>query len=466
MGRVAPNGGSRRRRGRRLLVALGACGLTACSPRGAATPDAGKAARADGPEAGTDAPPSPDGDGGADALDAGVADGVILPTNGVCPGDTLLDQDSGICACNLGETGCPTTSRYLCVDMQADPDNCGACGLSCAAASACRAGVCTPAPTEIGPPIAGCSGLRLALADGALYWTDAAHGTVNRRLASGGPIVTLASGEATPTAIAVSGGYVYWLAESTATIRRVSTAGGGPSVVVQSPNVNDPPMLMPGINGFTVAGDGTVYFSSETHVYRVAATGGSPVDVVDEVPFLFPAALALDGDVLVFAGMFGPIGVANLGAGVPVTCLGFNADAGTDTRSACTLSILDGDPLDTIVAQNGRAYWVENVRQEIESVPTDAVLGANHDDIAVVSDRDEIQAFTVNGDFVVEALANGEIASGSLEPGGAGQTFARVPNADSGVTSTTSVVADGSWVFWSTLDRAPQSTCAIEGVAR
>jgi hypothetical protein len=52
----------------------------------------------------------------------------------ICGGNLVCTQ--GQCACPTGMTDC----AGLCVSLQTDLDNCGACGTTCA--SACVAGHC------------------------------------------------------------------------------------------------------------------------------------------------------------------------------------------------------------------------------------------------------------------------------------------------------------------------------------
>lgn len=57
--------------------------------------------------------------------------GTTCAVGGVCSG--------GLCVCDRVRTAC----GFQCMDLQSDPDNCGACGVRCAFNEACCGGMCT-----------------------------------------------------------------------------------------------------------------------------------------------------------------------------------------------------------------------------------------------------------------------------------------------------------------------------------
>lgn len=105
-----------------LVDAAGDAGI----PTRDASSDAGPGLDAEGPPR--------DGGIGADGSSDGGHDG---------DGATSLDAGGGLDGgntppCDLGELECAD----LCVDVRTDPTSCGACGVRCAAAQFCEAGVC------------------------------------------------------------------------------------------------------------------------------------------------------------------------------------------------------------------------------------------------------------------------------------------------------------------------------------
>ncbi|HEY1532532.1 MAG TPA: hypothetical protein VGF76_00895 [Polyangiaceae bacterium] len=50
----------------------------------------------------------------------------------------------------------------------------------------------------------------LVLGAGYLYWTNGAAGTVKKRALTGGPVITIASGQSSPKGIALNADQVFW----------------------------------------------------------------------------------------------------------------------------------------------------------------------------------------------------------------------------------------------------------------
>lgn len=90
---------------------------------------------------------------------------------------------SGPVRCPPGLVACGTECRVVAID----PDHCGACGVSCGGGEACRGGVCIPAPTCVCPPSNGCDA-GLTACNGACVdlQTDPQHcGACNTACATG-----------------------------------------------------------------------------------------------------------------------------------------------------------------------------------------------------------------------------------------------------------------------------------------
>jgi hypothetical protein len=124
------------------------CGGVAgtCNPAnrcvcGGATCQAGEACRTvgSGADGGTDA------SGDAEAQDTGAEDGdanaedVDAEPEGSAPGTDLCSCNGGS-ACAAGQTCCQSPAG--CIDLQTDPQNCGACGRSCAPGLICSGATC------------------------------------------------------------------------------------------------------------------------------------------------------------------------------------------------------------------------------------------------------------------------------------------------------------------------------------
>ena len=120
------------------------------------------------------------------------------------------DASDDIATCDGGTTLCGN----VCVSEQADPGNCGGCGLVCT--GTCAKGRCLDAliAADGGP----CG---VAVDDTSVYWITQgsspgfADGTVESALLDGGARTAFASAQNHPNAIAVAGGNLYWATAGT-----------------------------------------------------------------------------------------------------------------------------------------------------------------------------------------------------------------------------------------------------------
>jgi hypothetical protein len=139
--------------------------------------------------------------------------------------DASVDADAAV-APNCAVLA--TCGDASCIDVARDPQNCGACGVVCA--GTCALGRClVTLATGQNRPFA------MAVDGDNVYWTnsaedgDAGSGSVMSVPKAGGATTVLASGETKPHEIAVGGGNVYWTTYPSA--KSVSVTGGTPSVI-------------------------------------------------------------------------------------------------------------------------------------------------------------------------------------------------------------------------------------------
>ncbi|MBI4955946.1 MAG: hypothetical protein HY908_28255 [Myxococcales bacterium] len=71
----------------------------------------------------------------------------------------------------------------------------------------------------------------LALDDDTVFWSEPTSGDIRAVAKTGGPVTTVATGEAAPKQLATDGLDVFWSAYLGGAIKKVSTAGGAPTVV-------------------------------------------------------------------------------------------------------------------------------------------------------------------------------------------------------------------------------------------
>jgi hypothetical protein len=233
-----------------------------------------------------------------------------------------------------------------------DDENCGACGVACGPDATCQGGVCGPPATRVLTALQGCRSIDIAVSDGTLFWTDAAHGAVFSRPLAGGETTTLAAIQTRPTSIAVAAGDVFWLSGGN-TIRRI--AGGVPSDVVTAPTP---------IAGYAVSPDGAdVYFSAGSTVSHVAAAGGAPVVVAEgrkgEVPgavaFVAPQTVAFT------TGTDGYVDLVQLVPGLVASCGGVDA-FGEIPLLSCTVMTFQAEPnlfQGALFATQGAVLWLD-----------------------------------------------------------------------------------------------------------
>lgn len=136
--------------------------------------------------------------------------------NGIC--DALCASGWGNCDGSVA-TGCET-------DLEKDANNCGGCGITCAA---CSEGVCPPQVLAAGQE----RPRRVAVDDQHVYWTNFDAGQVMRAAKSGGQPVVLDASHPAALAVALDDDFVYWSYYWDGLVMRMPKTGG-PSEVVAS----------------------------------------------------------------------------------------------------------------------------------------------------------------------------------------------------------------------------------------
>jgi hypothetical protein len=149
--------------------------------------------------------------------------------SGVCSGTaTCAPAAAATVTATFGCAESATMCGSTCVDLTTDPDNCGACGTSCAGGT-CSAGVCQPQIIASGQ-----FGVHGIAVDGtSVYWVtssagNASDGTVMKAPVAGGAATTLATGQAAPRAIAIDATNVYWTNFYGNSVMKVGLDGGTP----------------------------------------------------------------------------------------------------------------------------------------------------------------------------------------------------------------------------------------------
>jgi hypothetical protein len=308
-------------------------------------------------------------------------------------------------------------------------------------------------PTVVLPAIAGCNGISMVASD-AVYFTDAAHGTVNKV----GAAAPLAMDETGATMLQQVGTNLYWYAAGTRRIRRIAKAGGGTAsnvFLAPAPQLGGPT----DIAGFVVSPDGlTVYISFGNQVLKAPVAGGNiPTVVANEVHGGLPAALALNGTInIVYPATFNGDVDAPLLAAMPATCgLEDPSNPGNAIETTCPrLGRSQGELFpDFITVIAGRAFWVDgpNVKGELIGP-----MGTSFDSITM-SQTSHISAAVANTDTIYFAdadptdLSNGFIEKTALAPNSTAVLLARRQK------SPIAIAVDATKVYWATSDCAIMS---------
>ncbi|HVZ72271.1 MAG TPA: hypothetical protein VHJ20_07840 [Polyangia bacterium] len=314
---------------------------------------------------------------------------------------------------------CGTVCGDACVDLRRDADHCGRCDRACAARAACNDGACGVEPTVVVAPTPGCASMRLAYEDGAIYYSDLGHGTINRVPTSGGAPTVLASdvipatihtssaqplfpnGGPVGTNILVRDGTVYWIgAADRPSVDATGMAHGGVGTAIWSVRAGSAPVLVlpyayvpgpspvssVGVNGaapledpnerpplsaMTLSPDGaTLFFAAGSRIYRIPATVTAPPHGVELVGFTagpetgFATALATDGDRLFFPSSDGT-GIEMFDLTTPCTPMTGPPATGAGGRASsytCPSFVFGSFPialLDTITISNGFVTWAK-----------------------------------------------------------------------------------------------------------
>jgi hypothetical protein len=383
------------------------------------------------------------GGGGAASGGGGASSqgGGLMMVDGKCPPNSIKHPDM-LCYCQPATL---TACASGCGDLMTDPDRCGNCDTKCMPTQACSAGKCTPAPTALVPAAAGCGAIHLATAGSTLYWTDKMHGTVSSVAKTGGAPAVLAMNQMAPTLLTATATSLFWLASGAKSIMTSPISGMTPMAVFTPPAMDD-------IGGFTLSADGmSVIYSTKTSIMKTtAAPGGTPAEVGKEDSGI-PRAVAAVGDFIAYpADVNGDVDVMKVVAGMPSLCA--SEDSMTAMNKNCNRLARSQGSLnfENIYIVGDNVYWVNGTQLSTSSasMPTgfnDTVAQTTNPAATLIS------AFSISDNVAYFADDAGYIYKAPLMPNATVTTLAR------GQMTPSSIVSDGTNVYWATSDCAIMS---------
>jgi hypothetical protein len=368
-----------------------------------------------------------------------------------------------------------TTCSGICVDLQTDPTNCGACGVHCAMTQACLKGTCKCAPSETS-----CSGLCVDLANDSnncgscgntcTAGTSCKNSVCGTCSACAGTcygarcVETLASGLDFPADLVVDAANVYWTDSVEKTVTSEPLAGGAQSVLVTAS----------GAGNLTVDAQ-YVYYGTADSVEKVPIAGGMRTVLAGALST--PGALAVDADYIYWsAPTQGSVFKAPLSGGTPVPIVTGRNNPAWIAVDAGTLYWDEGSPNGNVVNTDGAIMSIPLAGGPLSALATGlntpATMQLYAGYVYFILYRDVVQRVSLRGG-VVETLGTNSGYNNGLAVDATGVyvvsalsgTLMHVPLAGGsiatlieGLNFPRSVAVDATYIYWANTTFFPDTT--------
>ncbi len=247
---------------------------------------------------------------------------------------------------SVGVCGSETLCSNVCVDVQTDFDNCGACGLVCG--GTCAFGRCAVAlaTAQSGPEF-------IAVDPTSVYWTNETGGTIMKSPVGGGAATTLASGQSGPEFIAVDATSVYWTTENGLTVAKAPLAGGPPTT------------LSSGKKALGIAVSGSVYWTTGNQVLKTPLDGGTSTALASEPQPGYcngPQGVAVDATSVYWTN------AGSCAGPLPEVCTGDVRKVSLSGGTVEIIANMQGNP-EAIAVDDTSVYWTNCQSNTLMSAP-------------------------------------------------------------------------------------------------
>jgi hypothetical protein len=321
----------------------------------------------------------------------------------------------------------------------------------------CNGGMCGAKPAQFATAGTGCGSLKIAYANGNLYWADKGHGIIDSVATATGSLATIATGELSPFDIVVSMGNVYWINGGNQTVRKVKESGG--TVTTLATGKASVGGGGPGtIHAIAVSADGsTIYYAHDACIYMVSTTDATATTACaprgNGNPCATISGSACVGSSIESAGIPSALAVDAMNVYYPSAQSGNVEFLSLATGLQFKVAQSQGSLLvDTIYVDGGHLYWV-NGEEILDStafiIGPDAGIGGT----VARGDLGAITAFAVGATSIYYAMQGYvDKAPRTTSGGGAnGYVVARnIPVLDTPMPN--SIALDGTNVYFTTGD--------------
>jgi hypothetical protein len=379
------------------------------------------------------------------------------------------------CSADKPET-CGVDAAAVCTVKMTDPDNCGMCGTKCDAGAVCVAGVCGTKPTDV-VAATGCGGgVRLATDGKNIYWTEMMTGKVRSVPVAGGAIAEVATGQLSPTQIAVDATGVYWVNQGDATAasskvqKKALTAAAAvvPTSLVTATGMDKIPAL--------AVNKGKVYYAFEPDAADVAGVTARAARVHEATLNAGGDMVMANGDVIVGIAVNYDAGKMDIGGtpkGIAVTdasvVWGTPSDRGAVESHSLPATVTTAADNKAGYGKLGKSvgallpsgvlgidamygYWADGEKFVRDLLTAQEGMAEN---ITTAPDAKVITAFAINATKVYASTDDGKVFTHSLLPPtdpNDEKTFVAPVLMARDQKNASSMVIDATKIYWITED--------------